>query len=123
MKRVILFLVPTMALGLAGSALAQSGVINAEPNPCRIKPGEKECTAHITWEAQNVKHVKIMVKSESKEGEKVHEFSSSLACRARECPAPWIRPDTRYVFRLYDFSEGKQGRELSLVTVTGVKEK
>jgi hypothetical protein len=120
MKRGLLFLVP-MALSLVGHVLAQgpSGVINAEPNPCRIKPGEKECTAHITWEAQNVKHAKVMVKSESKEGEKVHEFSGSLSCRGHECPAPWIRPDTRYVFRLLD----GEGRELSLVTVTAVKEK
>ena len=110
-----------MALSLVGYALAQgpSGVINAEPNPCRIKPGEKECTVHLTWEAQGVKHAKVMVKSEGKEGEKVREFSGSLACRARECPAPWIRPDTRYVFRLLD----GEGRELSLVTVTAVKEK
>jgi len=118
MKRGVLFLVPALALGLAGHALAQSGVINAEPNPCRIRRGEKECTVHLTWEAQGVRHAKVVVKSEGKEGEKVREFSSSLACRAHECPAPWIRPDTRYVFRLLD----GEGRELSLVTVTGVKE-
>ena len=121
MKRAV-FLVSALALGLAGNALAQTGVINAEPNPCRIRPGEKECTSHITWEAQGVSRVKILVKSESKDGEKVHEFSSSLACRNRECPAPWIRPETRYVFRLYDFSEGRLGRELSLVRVTGERE-
>ncbi|HLN01159.1 MAG TPA: hypothetical protein VK335_17850 [Bryobacteraceae bacterium] len=120
MKRGLLLLVPAMALGLAGHALAQgpSGVINAEPNPCRIKPGEKECTSHITWEVQGARHAKVVVKSESKEGEKVHEFSGSLSCRGHECPAPWIRPDTRYVFRLLD----GEGRELSLVTVTAIKE-
>ena len=44
MKTGLLFLVPPGALSFAGHALAPypSGVINAEPNPCRIKPGEKE---------------------------------------------------------------------------------
>ena len=125
MKRGLLFLVSAMAMSFAGHALAAdpSGVINAEPNPCRIKPGEKECTTHLTWTTQNVKHARVMVKSEGKEGEKVREFSGSLSCESQRCPAPWIRPDTRYVFRLYDFSSGTQGRELNLVTVTAVKEK
>jgi len=125
MKRGLLFLVPAMAMSFVGHALAAdpSGVINAEPNPCRIKPGEKECTTYLTWTTQNVKHARVMVKSEGKEGEKVREFSGSLSCESQRCPAPWIRPDTRYVFRLYDFSSGTQGRELNLVTVTAVKEK
>lgn len=112
-----------LALGISGQAWAQSGVINADPNPCRIPPGQKECVVHITWQAQNATHAKVLVKSEGKEGEKVREFSSSLACSNHQCPAPWIRPDTRYVFRLYDFSTGRLGRELSSVTVTGVKER
>jgi len=121
MKRA-LFLVSALALGLAGNALAQSGAINAEPNPCRIRPGERECRTHITWETQGVARAKVLVKSEGKD-EKVHEFSSSAVCRNRDCPAPWIRPDTRYVFKLYDFSEGRLGRELSQVTVTGERER
>src|SRR5229473_1973441 len=93
MKRMLLFLVPAMAMSFAGHALAAdpSGVINAEPNPCRIKPGEKECTTHLTWTTQNVKHARVMVKSEGKEGEKVREFSGSLSCESQRCPAPWIR--------------------------------
>jgi len=118
MKRGLFFLAPVLALGVAGHALAQSGVINAEPNPCRIRPGEKECTVHLTWEVQGARHAKVIVKSEGREGEKVKEFSASLACHHHECPAPWIRPDTRYVFRLLD----GEGRELSLVTVTAIKE-
>ena len=120
MKRNVWFLVPAMALGLVGQVMAQgpSGVINAEPNPCRIRPGEKECTVHITWDTQNIRHAKVVVKSESREGEKVREFSSSLSCHDHQCPAPWIRPETRYVFRLID----AEGRELSLVTVTAIKE-
>jgi hypothetical protein len=64
-----------------------------------------------------------MVKSESREEEKEHEFSQSLSCQALKCPAPWIRPDTRYVFKLYDYSSGMLGRELGVVTVTGTKVK
>ena len=124
MKRALLFLIPLVALGLAGRARAAepTGSINAEPNPCRIKPGEKECASHITWTTQNVAHARVIVKSEGKD-EKEHQFSASVACEAHRCPAPWIRPDTRYVFKLYDFSGGTMGRELSQVTVTAVKQK
>ena len=124
MKRGLFILIPAMALALAGRALAAepSGVINAEPNPCRIKPGEKVCATHVTWSTQNVAHARVIVKSEGKE-EKEHEFSAQLACEPHRCPAPWIRPETRYVFKLYDFSAGKLGRELSSVTVTAHVEK
>ena len=124
MSRRLAFLVPALALGLAATALAQgpSGVINAEPNPCTIRRGEKDCTSFLTWTVQNVSKVKVEVKSEGKEGEKIHVFSTSAACEGKRCPAPWIRPDTRYVFRLYDMSTGSP-RELNLVRVTAMKEK
>jgi len=104
-------------------AAEPSGIIAAEPNPCRIERGQRECTSHITWTTQKVKHARVMVESERKEGEKTREFSGSRSCEARKCPAPWIRPETRYVFKLYDFSSGTQGRELGVVTVTATKVK
>jgi len=126
MKRWLWLLIPTMGLSfLSARALSAepSGVIAAEPNPCRIEPGQRECTSHITWSTQDVKHARVIVKSEGKEGEKTREFSGSLSCQGRKCPAPWIRPDTRYVFKLYDFSSGSQGRELGVITVTATKVK
>jgi len=124
MNRWLCLLVPTMGLGFffaSASAAEPSGIIAAQPNPCRIERGQRECTSHITWSTQNVKHARVLVKSEGKEGEKEREFSGSLSCGARRCPAPWIRPDTRYVFKLYDFSSGSLGRELGVVTVTATK--
>ena len=121
MKRGLLFLIPVLGVGiLPVSAPAQEpvGVIAAEPNPCRIEPGEKECTAHITWSTRNVSRAKVFVKEEGWEGVKENEFGTTLACESRRCRAPWIRPETRYVFKLYDFSRGDRGRELASVTVT-----
>jgi hypothetical protein len=126
MKRWLWLLIPTIGLDfLPARALAAepSGIIAAQPNPCRIERGQRECTSHITWNTQNVTHARVLVKSEAKEGEKEREFSGSLSCEAHRCPAPWIRPDTRYVFKLYDYSSGSQGRELGVVTVTATKVK
>jgi hypothetical protein len=124
MKRGLLFLIPMLGVSILpvnAPAQAPFGIIAAEPNPCRIEPGEKECTAHITWSTQNVARAKVFVKSEGREGIKENEFGSSLACESRRCRAPWIRPDTRYVFKLYDFTRGDRGRELASVTVTAVR--
>ena len=121
-----LCLIPVVGLSFLCSrapAAEPSGIIAAEPNPCRVEPGQKTCTSQITWSTQNVTHARVTVKSESREGEKEHEFSNSLSCQAPKCPAPWIRPDTRYVFKLYDYSSGMLGRELGVVTVTATKVK
>jgi hypothetical protein len=121
MKRGLLFLIPILGVSiLPVNAPAQEpfGIIAAEPNPCRIAPGEKECTAHITWSTRNVSRVKVFVKSEGREAIEEREFGTTLACESRRCRAPWIRPETRYVFKLYDFSRGDRGRELASVTVT-----
>jgi len=126
MKRWMCLLIPTMGLAFPHAralAAGPSGIIAAEPNPCRIERGQRECTSHITWTTQNVKQARVMVESEGTEGEKTREFSASRSCEARKCSAPWIRPDTRYVFKLYDFSSGSQGRELGVVTVTATKVK
>jgi hypothetical protein len=126
MKRGLLFLIPMLGwsiLPVNAGAQEPFGIIAAEPNPCRIEPGEKECTAHITWTTQNVTRAKVFVKQENREGVKENEFGSSLACESRRCRAPWIRPDTRYVFKLYDMSSGDRGRELSSVTVTARRER
>ena len=121
MKRTLLSLIPVMGFlvtPMQAPAQEPSGIIAAEPNPCRIPPGEKMCTSHITWTTQNVTRAKVFVKSEGRESIKENEFGASLACESRRCRAPWIRPETRYVFKLYDWSRGDRGRELGSVTVT-----
>jgi len=126
MTRRLLFLIPVLGVLVAPvKAPAQEpfGIIAAEPNPCRIRPGEEMCTAHITWSTQNVRRAKVLVKSEGRESLKENEFGSSLSCESRRCRAPWIRPDTRYVFKLYDWSRGDRGRELASVTVTAERER
>ena len=126
MKSWLWLLIPTMGLGflpLRALAAEPSGIIAAEPNPCRIAPGQKVCTAQIIWTTQNVKHARVIVESEGEKGDKTRQFSGALSCQAPKCPAPWIRPNTRYVFKLYDFSSGSHGRELGVVTVTATKVK
>jgi len=126
MTRRLLFLIPVLgvlATPVKAPAQEPSGIIAAEPNPCRIRPGEEMCEAHITWTTQNVRRAKVLVKSEGRESLKENEFGSSLSCESRRCRAPWIRPDTRYVFKLYDWSRGDRGRELASVTVTAERER
>lgn len=95
------------------------GRIEAEPNPCRIRRGEKDCVSFINWETRGVERAKVIVIAEGRHTDKEREFGSSLSCDTRRCRAPWIAPDTRYTFQLIDFSHGDRGRVLASVTVTG----
>lgn len=95
-----------------------SGTIRAEPNPCRIRNGERECTTFLTWQTRGVSHAKVFVTAEGRRREVEHEFSASPNCEGDRCRAPWIAPDTRYVFELVDFTRGNRGRVLASVTVT-----
>jgi hypothetical protein len=49
------------------------------------------------------------------------EFGTTLSCEPHQCRAPWIEPDTRYTFQLYDYSRGDRGRLLSTVVVTATR--
>ena len=122
MKKWQLLLLMSCACGWmsTGRAMAQEawGTIDAEPNPCRIERGEKECTSFIHWETRGVDRAKVFVTSEGRHGQKESEFGSSLACETRRCRAPWIAPDTTYTFQLVDFTRGDRGRLLASVTVT-----
>ena len=85
MRRGLLFLIPMFGVSiLPVNAPAQPGgpmgIIAAEPNPCRIEPGQRECTSHITWSTQNVTRAKVFLKTEGREGEKESEFGNSLSC-------------------------------------------
>lgn len=122
MKRGFLFLIPLLGVSvLQVNAPAQGGpmgMIEAEPNPCHIRPGESQCEVFVRWSTQNVSHAKVFLKTEGRGGEKETEFGNALSCESHRCRAPWIRPDTRYVFKLYDMSRGDRGRELGSITVT-----
>jgi len=102
-------------------AVAQEpwGRIEAEPNPCRIEPGHNDCATFIRWETRGVQRVKLFVKAEGRNEFEEKEFSGSLRCEHHDCPANWIRPDTRYKFELYDFTRGDRGRLLASVVVHG----
>jgi hypothetical protein len=122
MKRGLLFLIPLMGVSILpvnAPAQGPAGVIQAEPNPCRVRPGESQCETHIIWSTQGVSRVKVFVKSEGRDVWEEREFGHTLSCETNRCRAPWIKPETRYVFKLYDFSRGDRGRELGSVTVTG----
>ena len=103
---------------LPALANAQEGTISAEPNPCRIEPGENTCTSFIRWDTRDVERAKVFVTAEGRRREVEHEFSTERFCESRRCRAPWISPDTTYTFQLFDFTRGDRGRLLASVTVT-----
>lgn len=123
MKRILLFLIPVLAVFMTPAPAQEPfGEISAEPNPCRIHRGQEMCEVHIIWHTRNVARAKVFVKSEGRDELKEKEFGDARACESLRCRAPWIRPETRYVFKLYDFTRGDRGRELASVTVTGERE-
>jgi hypothetical protein len=103
---------------LPGRLMAQEGTISADPNPCRIEPGQTECTSFIRWDTRGADRVKVFVTAEGRRREVEKEFGTSLSCETRRCRAPWISPGTTYTFQLVDFSRGDRGRVLASVTVT-----
>ena len=122
MKKWQFLLLMSCACGwmLPGRAMAQepSGTIDAEPNPCRIEPGESECTSFIRWDTRGVDRAKVFVTAEGRRRQLESEFGSSISCETRRCRAPWISADTTYTFQLVDFTRGDRGRVLASVTVT-----
>jgi hypothetical protein len=95
------------------------GTISADPNPCRMRPGDRECTTFLTWHTRGVDRAKVFVTAEGRRREVEHEFSESPNCEPGDCRAPWIAPETKYIFELVDFSRGDRGRVLASVTVRG----
>jgi hypothetical protein len=98
-----------------------TGEIMAEPNPCRLEPGKNECTTHIAWRTQGVEHAKVFVVAEGRHPGSEREFGNTVSCEPHTCRAPWIEPETRYIFQLVDFSHGDRGRVLASVVVSGAR--
>jgi hypothetical protein len=101
--------------GVAGGV---SGVIRAEPNPCRIEPGRDHCTAHIFWSSTGA-DARVFVRSEGPKGFAEKEFGRGNAGDRVE--ANWIEAGTRYFFALVDFSAGSRGQRLASVEVTAIR--
>ena len=120
MQRWLLLSLLAMLGILQAHALAASGTIAANPNPCRITAG-KTCTSHITWTTQGVTHARVYVVDSHQRGKREQEFGTSLECAGQKCRAPWIEEGNNYVFTLYDYSSGSRGAALSSVTVTGTR--
>ena len=107
-------------IGLSGRAWAQPlSAITASPNPCVIPPGAATCTSYINWFTQEATTARVFVLGPHTGGIWETEFAGSLACESDRCPAPWIKRGNSYVFTLYDYSQGRRGRALASVTVTG----
>ena len=118
----LMFLIAALGASIGPwRALAASGEISAHPNPCRIRPGEETCTSHITWLTDGVARAKVIVVHQGSRGIEQSNFGDSLSCENERCRAPWIRPNTEYVFTLYDYSSGRRGPALSSVTVTATQ--
>jgi hypothetical protein len=97
------------------------GSMSAEPNPCRIEPGQTTCTSFIRWDTQGVERAKVFVTAEGRRSEVEHEFSASASCETHRCRAPWISSDTTYTFQLVDFTHGDRGHVLAAITVTAAQ--
>jgi len=108
---------------LPGCIQAQEpwGSMSAEPNPCRIEPGESTCTSFIRWDTQGVERAKVFVTADGRRREVEHEFSASPSCETHRCRAPWINADTTYTFQLFDFTRGDRGHLLASITVTAAQ--
>lgn len=106
-------------LGAAGLPLAaQSGWINASPNPCIIPHGQSLCTTTLTWSSSQTQLVQVWV-SVSGGGEVL--FASSGGGGPYSQSAPWIQAWGQiYSFRLYNYSTGARGALLSLIDVTAI---
>lgn len=98
-----------------------SGNIEAEPNPCHVEAGQHDCVTHLAWNTQGVRQAKVFVVAEGRYPGAEREFGTTLSCEPHQCRAPWIEPDTRYTFQLYDYSRGDRGRLLSTVVVTATR--
>jgi len=99
-----------------------SGRIDAEPNPCRIPPGQDVCETFVRWDTHGVRAAKVFVTAEGRHHAEQKEFRASLRCEGHDCRANWIRPETRYKFELFDFTRGDRGRKLGEVIVHGERE-
>ncbi len=106
-------------LGAAGLPLAaQSGWINASPNPRIIPHGQSLCTTTLTWSSSQTQLVQVWV-SVSGGGEVL--FASSGGGGPYSQSAPWIQAWGQiYSFRLYNYSTGARGALLSLIDVTAI---
>lgn len=93
-----------------------SGVITASPNPCLIAVGSNVCTSFISWSTQNVTTGRVYVTNTAGDPEKLFGEATSF----NNDPAPWIKANIVYTFRLYDYSSGARGALLSSVAVTGI---
>jgi hypothetical protein len=118
----LMFLIAALGAGVGPwRASAASGEIAAHPNPCQVRPGRPDCTSHITWSTNGVARAKVIVVHQGAQGMEESNFGDTLSCESERCRAPWIRPNTEYVFTLYDFSSGHRGPALASVTVTATQ--
>jgi hypothetical protein len=95
-----------------------SGAISADPNPCKIATGQRECTTYLHWNTRGAQSVKVFVTAEGKHSFVEKEFSTVLNCEGEKCRAPWITDNTKFLFQLVDFSSGSRGKVISSVWVT-----
>ena len=105
----------TAVEGQAAPAAGATGVISAEPNPCRAEPGRVNCAVHISWSSTG-EHARIFVRSEGSQASPEREFATGRS--GDRVRADWIAPDTRYIFTLVDFSGENRGQELARVVVS-----
>ena len=99
------------------------GIIEANPNPCRIERRRSDCTTFITWSTRGVTQAKVYVTDDGPRGRRTKEFGSSTACESSRCSAPWIARGKAYEFTLVDFSSGRRGQVLASVTVTATDDR
>jgi len=99
------------------------GIIEANPNPCRIERRRSDCTTFITWSTRGVTQAKVYVTDDGPRGRRTKEFGSSTACESSRCSAPWIARGKTYEFTLVDFSSGGRGQVLASVTVTATDDR
>jgi len=108
----------TAVEGRGDRAEGISGVIRAEPNPCRIEPGRGDCYTYISWSSTG-EHARVYVRAEGEKSSGEKEFGTGRV--GDRVGASWIEPRTRYIYTLVDWSAGSRGQPLASVEVTAIR--
>ena len=118
MGKVSLLLCLGAFLTLAPAALAQSGSISGNPNPCTVYHTQTLCTSTLSWSSAGTSQVQVWV---SLNGGAESNFSTSGSGSGYFQDASWIQGMSyTYVFRLYDYSSGSRGAQLASASVSAV---
>ncbi len=112
---LLTFCVSSLLLGTP-QLLAQTGSLDASPDPCTIYHTQALCATTLSWTSRGTTAVQVWV---SVDGGVETLFASGGSSR-KSMSAEWIQAMKSYVFKFYDYSSGSRGSLLASRRVTAV---